>query len=47
MTKQGMARADGRALRDMYLYKFMTTIPAENTFKPLSQGGCVLQNCNS
>jgi branched-chain amino acid transport system substrate-binding protein len=57
MTKKGVIRADGRLVRDMYLfqvkapaesrggfdyYKLVSTIPGEQAFRPLGEGGCPL-----
>jgi branched-chain amino acid transport system substrate-binding protein len=57
MTKQGKIRADGRLVRDMYLfqvkspaesrggfdyYKLLATIPGDQAFRPLGEGGCPL-----
>jgi branched-chain amino acid transport system substrate-binding protein len=57
MTKNGVIRADGRLVRDMYLfqvkspsesrggfdyYKLVSTIPGEQAFRPLGEGGCPL-----
>ncbi|RST88408.1 ABC transporter substrate-binding protein [Aquibium carbonis] len=54
---QGVVRADGRKVHDMYLfrvkkpedsqgpwdlYETVATIPAENAFRPLADGGCPL-----
>lgn len=55
MTHGGRARADGRVVRDLYLFKVkdpaeskgpwdlytpIATIPGEQAFRPLSDGGC-------
>jgi branched-chain amino acid transport system substrate-binding protein len=57
MTKKGVIRADGRLVRDMYLfqvkspaesrggfdyYKLVATIPGDQAFRPLGEGGCPL-----
>ena len=57
MTKKGVIRADGRLVREMYLfqvkapsesrggfdyYKLVSTIPGEQAFRPLGEGGCPL-----
>jgi branched-chain amino acid transport system substrate-binding protein len=57
MTHHGTLRADGRVMRDMYLFqvkkpeeskgewdlcKLVETIPAEQAFRPMSEGGCPL-----
>jgi branched-chain amino acid transport system substrate-binding protein len=57
MTKNGTIRADGRAIRDMYLMqaktpeeskgewdlaKMVATVPGNEAFRPLSEGGCPL-----
>ena len=54
---QGVIRADGRKLHDMYLfrvkapeeskgpwdyYDLVVTIPAEQAFRPMNEGGCPL-----
>ena len=56
-TKNGSVRADGRVIRDMYLfqvktpeeskgrfdyYKLLDTVPGEQAFRPMSEGGCPL-----
>ena len=56
-TKNGVVRADGRVIRDMYLfqvktpeeskgrfdyYKLLDTVPGEQAFRPMSEGGCPL-----
>ena len=61
MTKKGVIRADGRLVRDMYLfqvkspaesrggfdyYKLVATIPGEQAFRPLGEGGCPLAKTN-
>jgi len=61
MTKKGVIRADGRLVRDMYLfqvkspaqsrggfdyYKLVATIPGEQAFRPLGEGGCPLTKSN-
>jgi branched-chain amino acid transport system substrate-binding protein len=61
MTKKGVIRADGRLVRDMYLfqvkspaesrggfdyYKLVATIPGEQAFRPLGEGGCSLAKSN-
>jgi branched-chain amino acid transport system substrate-binding protein len=61
MTKQGVIRADGRLVRDMYLfqvkspaesrggfdyYKLVATIPGNQAFRPLGEGGCALAKAN-
>ena len=57
MTRKGVIRADGRLVRDMYLfqvkspaesrggfdyYKLVSTIPGDQAFRPLGEGGCPL-----
>ena len=61
MTKKGVIRADGRLVRDMYLfqvkspaesrggfdyYKLIATIPGDQAFRPLGEGGCPLAKSN-
>jgi branched-chain amino acid transport system substrate-binding protein len=61
MTRQGTIRADGRLVRDMYLfqvkspaesrggfdyYKLVATIPGNQAFRPLGEGGCPLAKSN-
>jgi branched-chain amino acid transport system substrate-binding protein len=61
MTKNGKIRADGRLVRDMYLfqvktpeeskykydyYKLLATIPGEEAFRPMEEGGCPLLSKN-
>jgi branched-chain amino acid transport system substrate-binding protein len=61
MTRQGTIRADGRLVRDMYLfqvkspaesrggfdyYKLVATIPGNQAFRPLGEGGCPLAKVN-
>jgi branched-chain amino acid transport system substrate-binding protein len=61
MTRKGVIRADGRLVRDMYLfqvkspaesrggfdyYKLVATIPGEQAFRPLGEGGCSLAKSN-
>jgi len=61
MTRQGSIRADGRLVRDMYLfqvkspaesrgrfdyYKLVATIPGNQAFRPLGEGGCPLAKSN-
>jgi branched-chain amino acid transport system substrate-binding protein len=61
MTRQGKIRADGRLVRDMYLfqvkspaesrggfdyYKLVATIPGDQAFRPLGEGGCPLAKNN-
>lgn len=56
-TKNGSVRADGRVIRNMYLfqvktpeeskgqydyYKLLDTVPGEQAFRPMSEGGCPL-----
>jgi branched-chain amino acid transport system substrate-binding protein len=56
-AKNGVLRADGRMVHDMYLvqvktpaeskypwdyYKVLRTIPGEQAFRPLKDGGCPL-----
>ncbi|SEP29344.1 branched-chain amino acid transport system substrate-binding protein [Methylobacterium sp. ap11] len=56
-TKNAHLRADGRVIRDMYLfqvktpaeskypwdyYKLLETVPGEQAFRPLAEGGCPL-----
>ena len=56
-TKNGYVRADGRVIRNMYLfqvktpdeskgrfdyYKLLDTVPGEQAFRPMSEGGCPL-----
>ena len=56
-TKNGSVRADGRVIRNMYLfqvktpeeskgrfdyYKLLDTVPGEQAFRPMGEGGCPL-----
>ncbi len=57
-TKNGSVRADGRVIRNMYLfqvktpeeskgrfdyYKLLDTVPGEQAFRPMSEGGCPIR----
>ena len=57
MTKNGVVRADGRVIRDMYLMeakspaeskgpwdlaKMVATVPGNEAFRPINEGGCKL-----
>jgi branched-chain amino acid transport system substrate-binding protein len=61
MTKNGVVRADGRVIRDMYLMeakapaeskgpwdlaKMVATVPGNEAFRPLNEGGCKLVTNN-
>ncbi len=61
MTKNGVVRADGRVIRDMYLMeaktpaeskgpwdlaKMVATVPGNEAFRPLKEGGCKLVTSN-
>jgi branched-chain amino acid transport system substrate-binding protein len=61
MTKNGVVRADGRVIRDMYLMEAKTpaeskgpwdlakkvaTVPGNEAFRPLNEGGCKLVTSN-